>query len=525
MKMSIRFFFPFILLLFGFDNVYSQLYQMKKMLSPNEKKELLQKANELFEFEPLLSYSLGTDDLKASFTEIAPPKQYNKEYLKELENTYSKDSLNSFVLYSLGDFYINTGDFLLAESYFKKALGNLKYDDFKADRAKYYSVRGMIKFSLKKEDANMDFEKSLSINPNDSIAMSFYPITLISIGAFETASNILTKSLEQKPAQPSIPYSFFICTELLKKAKEIHKIVQENPDKKYEYRKKDYQQLFDYNLINRYEKKFKKNTEIINARVMADIFGLYLKLVVFDLDSVSKEPILQYTQNDLKTIANIQDWLLNASINNQLNGYSVNRNLGMINYMLGNSSVAIDYFSKAVEIFPLSKLSNDFNPDQSFENLLALYNFENDTTNWRKTIEKRIALNSFSKESKTDFWDLACFFLINGSFEKSKYWVKKAEKIDAKDFETLRLLAHLNFLDGLYFMTDFYANIIDKIPFNSYQAYKLFLQFAIYQLYNGLAQGAYSNIEMARKAYKEYLPNAKCNLCDELESNYIELAR
>lgn len=523
--MSIRFFFPFILLLFGFDNVYSQLYQMKKMLSPSEKNELLHKANELFEFEPLLSYSFGTDDLKASFTEINDPKQYNDEYLKKLENTYSKDSLNSFVLYLLGDFYTNTGILSLAESYFKKALDNLKYDDFKTDRARYYSARGMIKFSLKKEDANMDFEKSLSINPNDSVSMSFYPFILIATGAFENASNILTKSLEQKTKQPSVPYSFFICSELLKKFQEIHKTVQENTDKKYEYRKKDYQQLFDYALINKYEKKFKKNTEIINARVMADIFGLYLKLVVFDLDSVSKEPILQYTQSDLKTIAHIQDWLLSASINNQLNGYSVNRNLGMINYMLGNSSVATDYFSKAIEIFPLSKLSDDFNPYQSFENLITIYHSKGDTANWRKTIEKRISMDPFRKELKTDYLNLSYYFLADDSFEKAKYWAKKAEKIDADHFETLRLLAHLNFLDGLYYMTDFYANIIEKTPFNSYQAYKLFLQFGIYGLFNGVAQGAYNNIETARKAYKEYLPNTKCNLCDELESKYIELAR
>jgi hypothetical protein len=65
--------------------------------------------------------------------------------------------------------------------------------------------------------------------------------------------------------------------------------------------------------------------------------------------------------------------------------------------------------------------------------------------------------------------------------------------LDFNDFDTVRLLAHLYFLDGKPFRTDFYGKETGRLVSSPIQGYKINLQYAIYLLFNGDANTAFQD--------------------------------
>lgn len=450
-------------------------------------------------------------------------KQNKNSSLEKLEKTLSKDSLNPSILYLIGNYYSEKGSLTIANSYFKKAYDNINHGYTGKDSSEYYSFKGILEYNLKYENAFNDFEKSLSINPNDQLTLLYYPAFLLSLGRFMDIKKLSINALEHKNTNPVLPYLFLIYSVIGESGQSIKTEIDENVNKKVEYRKRDFNQLYDFSLIEKYSKSSKKINEMKNARIMADICALFFKCMVFETHD-NGELILEYTQNDLKRLEELKEWLYEASKKNKMNKYTLNKNLGYVNYMLNNTEACIANFTKALEIFPWAKRNSNFSPNDSFDALLAIYYFKNDTTNYRMTIQKKIASEAPNIKSAVDYRNLAFNYFSSGQLEKAEKWSKKAREIDSNDVETLRLLAHLYFLNGMAFMTDYYFDDLAKIVNNPYQGYEFWIQLAIYQIFNANAGAAIEKINMARQAFSDHFRrNRKCDLCDKLISNYIKI--
>jgi hypothetical protein len=192
--------------------------------------------------------------------------------------------------------------------------------------------------------------------------------------------------------------------------------------------------------------------------------------------------------------------------------------------MLNSRDTAIAYFTKAIEVFSLFKGYSEINVNELYDALLTIYYYKNDTTNYRKTIQRKISLTTPKIRPAIDYRNLAYHNFLNGQLNKAKQYAEKSRNFDFNDFDTARLLVHLYFLDGKSFMSEYYGNEAARLVLQPIQAYELNLQNAIYLLNNGDASKAFYNIDTARKYYSEhYSVNSKCELCDTLVTNYIKI--
>ena len=358
----------FTIILICLNKTYGQQYEMKKQLSADEKKELLDISKEIRRIPQEFRYSISTEETKSSFNKMYDERKQNKNScLEKLQKTLSKDSLDPAILYFIGNYYTKKGSLTIANSFFKKAYDNINHGYTGKDSSKYYSFKGILEYNLKYENAFSDFEKSLSINPNDQNTLSSYPAFLTSLGRFSDFKKMSINALENKNTNPVLPYIFLIYSVISESGFSIKTEIDENVNKKVEYRKRDFNQLFDFSLIEKYSKSSKKINEMKNARIMADIFALFFKTMIFFEIQDNGEPILEYTQNDLKRLAELKEWLYEASKKCKMNKYTFNKNLGYVNFMLNNSEAFIANFTKALEIFPLAKRNSNFSPNDSFE--------------------------------------------------------------------------------------------------------------------------------------------------------------
>jgi tetratricopeptide (TPR) repeat protein len=380
----------------------------------------------------------------------------------------------------------------------------------------------MLKINLEYKNATQDFEKSLSINPFDSLALVFYPIYLFSQGQLPEAMNVCKRSLEYKNFTNVFAYFYLSTFAILERALEIQKEIKSEENIAKEYRKMDCMQMFDFTLIDKYHEKLGSGSEISKVRVQADIFALFFKMILL-LEKDKKELSFDYTQNDLKKMTEIELWLLKASEKNQIDHYSLNKNLGFIYFLQNKHDKAIEYLSRGMDMIESygNFTEDDKNP---YTLLLTLYHYKNDTALYRTTIERKVKIDTDNKRLVIDFRNLAFYHFQKGNYETTAKWIEKAKGKDSDDFESMRLSAHLFYLDGMKLMTEFYGRELSRHISNPGQAYHLFLQFAVYNLIDGDAGKAYETVSLARKAYLESHPRfTQCALCDKLVDNYIKI--
>lgn len=500
---------------FCLHHSFGQHYEMKKQMTPEEKKELLDISKELFQPELTLSYNIGFED--------AVKKENKNSSLEELKNALAKDSLNPVFLYFIANYYQEAGSELLAYSYFQKAFDCLTFKYFHKDSAGYYSFRGMLKSNLQDNTASKDFERSLSINPNDSMALIFYPSILLENGRFSDLKNLSVHILEQTGTFPDYFYIYLVIAVIMERMVIIQNDIRQDENKKAEYRGQDYTQLFDFSLIDRYEIGLKEVPGIKKLRIHADIFALFMKGGL--AESNSKEIFFENTVRDQEKLYEIEELLHDSSIINLFNEYELNESLGYLEVMQNKRDKAAGYFFKGLDLLLTSSEPDSEKIDEFFNALLALYYWGNDTANYRRLIDRKISSQPQAKMSAGDYRNLAMIYFLNGQPGKAEEWCKKASKMDPEDFDAMRLLAHMYFLKDMKNMTGFYLEETYKHVSDPNQAYKISLQQAIYLLLEGNAGAASGAIEMARTSYSEMNSiNSTCEICDRLEANYIKKA-
>ncbi len=518
-----RLFIITLLVLFSIHNICAQTYELKKTITPDDKKELLNLSKELFEINVDFSYSITSKDAATSFSEMSDGLIYNEDYLKKNQKELLNDSLNPVLFNNIGNYYSSAKKVDLANHFFQQSYNHLKHlpsSYLKNDSAFYYSFRGILKMNLGMENENAieDIKKAMEINPNDSIALAFYPYFLISSGKFEDARKLCTASLNTKSKHSTFWYIMLVMTDAFEGFQSFVAEIEEDEKLKIKYRSIDYNKLIDFKLINKYADKYKEDVVIQNARTMADLLALLPKVYLFErIDDF--EIVFEFTSKEAKKIKSIEKGLMASSADKTMNEYTLNKNFGYVYFMLDDLDKSIDYFNKAIELFPIDKQDNYFTSADSYNALLTIHLAKKDTLNFQKTLEEKIKVEPNGTKSVIDIFLLANLYFKLNELDSAQKWCKKATKVDAKHFETLRLLAHLDFVKGFNSMAQYYLDEAIKHGQSMYDQYLIAMQYAIYYIHNGAdANSAYNYIKIA----KESLEGNDCELCDTLIENYIK---
>jgi hypothetical protein len=508
----------FIIVLLISNQFFSQTYEFKQKLKPKDRKEFLGLTQQIFDWKGQIEYGVSNFDATTKFSDIANQIKYNPEYLEKLKKILAKDTINPLNLQNIATYYENNGDKILSKKYFKKSLDNLSHKVMiKKDSAFYYSFRGLLKFNLEQEDGLLDIEKSLRINPNDSLSIVFYPIFLIQKGKFVEARKICSDAIVKKSKNPSLPFTFYFLSLVFENLNTIM-----DPSKKSENQKKSYTELLDYKSIFYYADLYKDNTQIQNTKKMSEVFGLLVRISQFEQDKKNMNRlIMNFKPEELKRIRELQLEFTTLLKTKKLNPFSANKSLCILNFLLGQDEKAIANAKVAISIFPDSKRTKDFNTEGMYGMLTSLYYYKKDNLNFEKTLLEKIEKTKETFKNPSDYLEMSNFYLKQNNLRKADEWIEKAKQLEPNNFEILRLYAHVKFMDNLFSLTQYYIEQASKQIKNEDENYDLNLQYAAYlilQEKENTAKFAFETIENCRKLIKE-----KCVLCDELQEKYIKV--
>lgn len=509
----------FFVLLSVFANqlLFSQTYSFKGQVAPNDKKEFLKLTEKLFYADNQLTYNISTSDSQVKFADMSDQIQYNDAYLQQLKAAWSKDSLNAITLNNYANYYVSKGNKSLARIYFKKALDHLSLKTFaKKDSASYYSFRGLLKSNLETEGAINDLEKSLRINPNDSIAINFYPMFLLMNNRFPEAKKICTNALEKKSTYPELPFTI-LCTALIFEKSQT--FLNASESEKAENLKKNYDELLDFKTMYYYADLNKNSPQVQNAKKTVEIIGLFMKMGLFEMNEDS-EYILRFNAYEIKKINELQKEFKELLAQGKINPFTGNKSLCVLNYMLNNRDKAIDYAKKAIAVFPNSKRNIQFNSDESYAFLLNLV--QKDVPNYKKILEEKIQKSSESEKFANDYLAMAYTYLYENDLVHTEEWCNKAREIDTDNFKALCLTAHLKFMNDQFSLADFYIQLASKQVNSDNDNYDIGMQCAAYMIINGNAadaKSAFDNIENCRKISEP----KECKICNGLIEKYIQV--
>ena len=488
--------------------VKSQTYLLKQDLIERDKQDFLGCKKEVFD-ETTFSFSLSSGDLASSLDAIEDEEPINLEKLKD---SLAKDSLNFKTLLLIGEYYYDIQDKSNSHKYYNKALENINIKVFDNDSSSFYSTRSIVRFKIGRKGFIEDAELALSLDPNELISLHFYPIFLMSNAEFKKAKSILVNSLNNKISNPETWILYLVIINTMEISIELGKISGE-PNRKNELIKKNYEDLFDWSPIRTHYDKLKDKQIALKLDRFLSLQSIILKMTLFEKNE-NDQIIFNFTRKEKRQIEKLEDWLKHAIKNRTLNEYTAYKCLGLVNFFLEDKEDAINYYQKAIQVYPRNKPNEIFDPTDVYTNLLFLYKYFDKNREYENLLLKKIAdpqLKSFG-----DYINLSKFYLLEGDIEKARLYLEVAENIDPENFDVYRLKAHLGYIDRTEFiMEGFYLMKASRVIKNNSEFYRLFLQGAIYDMINDHPEEAYRKLSIIKENIKD------CETCDRLLSTYF----
>ncbi|MGC4041636.1 MAG: hypothetical protein QM710_12840 [Flavobacterium sp.] len=503
-----------LILIFSAQILSAQTYEFTRKFTPEEKRNFLGLNKDLFKLANNFSFNISTLDMEMKIEDMMDQVPYDKEYLKKKQALLQKDSLNPIVLNDVAEYYQKNNDPVSARNYYQKAYKNLPrfLEEKKKDSANYYSFRGMLKTHLDMEPL-ADMEKALKINPLDSLANTFYPMLLIFNGHVQEARQLSLKKIDAN----EWPQKYYIML-YMPYLFEIKEILSDETKRKI-YSQKEYDQLIDYSLLNKYAAKYKNNIQIQNARNMIEAMALFYKMLTFKTSQGKTALTLNFSEREKNKMTQLVKVFTESLQNKTINSYSGNRYLALLYYMQNKMDMALESAQKAVAALPLTKQSVGINSNEVYDLMLNIYNTKNDYAGYQKTVEEKMEKGFNDDGFANEYLDIATVYLLQNDLEKAGEWCRKSKAVNAEDFKCLSLLAHIYFLNDNQTLSQFYSESAVKYVTDKTDSAYLNLRIAIYlmlQSYEGTAKAVYDSFNLTKKEL-----GGDCQVCDDLLAKYI----
>jgi tetratricopeptide (TPR) repeat protein len=274
--------------------------------------------------------------------------------------------------------------------------------------------------------------------------------------------------------------------------------------------KKNYDEIMDFSLIDKYANMHPNKLEITWMRRIADIVGLFSKMTF--LAEIENDSLrFPFTDYDRQKIESLIREFSEASEPEAINAYSRYRCLGYLYFLNREWDKSMTHFQSALEIFPEEKKDITFNTADCQYVMMAMYKQNLDTQNYRKAIQSKIESEPDGSKSADDLMLLAYDYFHSGEIQKAEKLCDEVMLMDSNHFSTLRLKSHLSFLAGETQLAQFYLENAGKNLTDPAQEYNLTLQYAIYLIYDG-------NSEMAKTVLESLQAARGSRNCPECET-------
>lgn len=503
----------FLILLLVGHPAKSQSYLLNNKLINHDKKDFLGCKKEILDVEESFSFNLSTGDLAASFNDIKDEKPISPEHLEKLKDCLTKDSLNSKLLFDIGNYYDRIHDKNNSNNYYKAALKHIDVKFFENDSASFYGNRGYLKFKLGMQGYIEDTEKALSLNPNKEASLGLYLTSLLSNNNFEKAKAFAINRLNNN--EP-FPETYIVYLILINSIEHFTKFTSIDPTYKKEISQRHFNELIDWSFIEIYCEKLNDKQAALKLNKLKFFFNLIVKVTLFDKNKNGKI-LFDFSKDEKKQIKKLERWLVNSLKHNTLNRYTAYKCLGLINFFcLEDAEAATNYYQKAIQVFPINKRKGEFNLDEAYTNLLSIYNYLDNKTGYENLLLKKI--EDPKVKSISDYINLSKFYLLENQIEKTRFYINEAEKINPHQFDIYRLKAHADFVEETdIIMEGYYMNKASRLAKTDHDYYRLYLQGAIYDMFNNKPNEAFNRLSTIKKNRKD------CKTCDRLITTYFKI--
>ncbi|RZJ59063.1 MAG: tetratricopeptide repeat protein [Flavobacterium sp.] len=461
----------------------------------------------LFYATPNLEFNISTYDIMP-YSAIKEEESLKPGYIDgQLKKLQTDPKMAYIYNNNIGNYYQNKGDISKAETYYNASLAALKEDSFKKDPSSFYSFRGLLKFNLKQGGTD-DLEKALTINPNDSIAIFFYPMFLINTQQVPRAEQLLIKSLQDKNAGFKQYSYLFLCFTKVYGA--MGKFMMLDEEQQAQYSRQELDQILNFDEYDKYVDA--KHPDFVRIKQMIEIYSAFFKFMP-DI----KSDKTAFTPADAAFFSTKEKYFKELLSQKNQNQYAVYRSLGIINVLQKKYDAALSYYDKAIKSFPAKKENKNFNPFESLSNVAFVHYLKKNPAlaiqAYRKAMEVRTITLLQTKETSLD--------IASMYFESDNMAQAETEAlVHATDnFEANLMLAYVSFKRQYPLAADTYLAKAQSQTNSENELCRLVTLISVLNLHNG-------NLDNARILYNEnknLFVETGCTDCEKILDKYLVL--
>jgi tetratricopeptide (TPR) repeat protein len=174
--------------------------------------------------------------------------------------------------------------------------------------------------------------------------------------------------------------------------------------------------------------------------------------------------VLNYTNFEKTKIREIIATITELGKQKKLNNYTVNKCLGYAYFMIGERGLSLNYFNKAIELFPNEKRDAYFSPSECYDAIATIHFQQSDTINFKKALQSKIAVEPKKINTINALTQLAFLSYLENDLPNAETYCKEIRTIDANNFDALRLCCLISvFLKSLKLCRGFTAKVQNPI--------------------------------------------------------------
>ncbi len=439
-----------------------------------------------------LEMNFSSSELLSSFDDLADNPALAPDYLS---NLYTKlgDNPSSPILWNdMANYHKTKSEEGKALENYTKALSLTSLEFFEGDSAKFLSFRGILKFNTSDSTSTADLEDALRINPNDSMALVFYPSFLMASGEYSLAKEILEKSLSPQSSfnrfvffQLGIADVFSIMTTVI----QLDSMSSE-----------EIERLFNRSYFDSIAQLYPEHkVEFAKSQSVFELFHLLIKAIPqmkagFNLD-------FKYDMADKERISYLKQSFTAMRDAKQITPYLFNKALGFLSLMNGEFDKSEAYLMEARALFPLNKANALFQAWDVYSTLLLLSVVEKNETKELSHINRIIADQAKVGRKPDAYLLKAKYYFQNDQLELAEQICKSIHQEWPYLFENLLLYAVIKNKRGFSSMSKFFFQDAEKAIGNYEQQYKLIIVVSCVQYSKGNLPDFKSNVLLAESVF------------------------
>lgn len=472
-------------------NSIAQAYR-NKALSEKE----LTRVNEILKncFKPDLNFNF--DYSTYDFLSLAELKQKSAaaQNFDSINAVIQSKPEDVYALMAMANYYEAHNIPVEAFYFYSLALENIKQEQFVNYPARYFSLRAFLKFKTNGANISQDYAHALTLDPQDSIAINFYPLYLIQAGEIEQCKIILNKtaSLNKNYYVNQFLYTGMIeFLDFFKKFQNDTSFTQKQNDSLFSLDADQILKSKDSDLIIEQNKKAKLINEL---EALRDFSKIYL---ISGLRASQKNiKGFDLNKNEKKQLKTIYKKLKKSFEKGLINEICFENLSGFYHFLNGDNNKAKLSFKKGLDYFPQIGKIAEYPSQRLYENYLSLLIHNKDYDSLISSIEQMKVIEN-RNINLTELHCLTFYYFEN--IDSLNYYTELILDLEKSSFNTNSLYAHINFINKSKKTSEYYLNEAEKYINNEGTLKTYFKQIICYQLINQYFEVAHSNFEKFKK--------------------------